>query len=97
MNGKFRKAENVVARAVAGEELLIPVCGKLADLQRIFAVNPAAKFIWDRLDENEDAASLAAAVTEEFDVTPGEAARDVREFLDALLKAGLILRTGGHD
>ncbi|MGD9874952.1 MAG: PqqD family protein [Kiritimatiellia bacterium] len=90
MTDKFKKADHVISRSVAGEELLIPVCGKLADLQRIFAVNPVAKFVWDLLDEKRDAESLAAAVTVEFDVGADEAAGDVRDFLDSLMQAGLI-------
>lgn len=97
MTGSFKKSENVIAREVAGENLLIPVCGKLADLQRIFAVNPVAKFIWDRLDERRNAEALAADVEAEFDVDSDAALRDVRALLAAMLKAGLILKVDGDE
>ena len=97
MTGSFKKSDNVIAREVAGENLLIPVCGKLADLQRIFAVNPVAKFVWNQLVERQNAEALADAVKEEFDVDPDVALRDVRELLDAMLTAGLILKVDGDE
>jgi len=97
MKDGLAKSGNVIAREVAGENLLIPVCGKLADLQRIFAVNPVAKFVWDHLDGRRGPEALAAAVAEEFDVAPDAALTDVRELLGAMLKEGLISKAAGDD
>lgn len=41
----YRHSGDVVNRQILGDTLLVPVRGKLADLQRIFALNPVARHI----------------------------------------------------
>jgi hypothetical protein len=86
----LRRKPDVVARQVAGEDILVPVRGRLADLQRIFALNPVGEFIWNRLDGRMNLASIAQEVRAEFDVSDDEAEGDVREFVSRLLDEGLV-------
>ena len=50
----YRKKKNFVTREVAGETLIVPLRGKLADMQRIFALDAVAAFIWQNLDGQQD-------------------------------------------
>jgi hypothetical protein len=85
----YRKKDDVLARRVAGETLLVPIRGKLADMQRLFALNPVAEFVWQQIDGRTGIECIAAAVTENFEVDEAEADADVREFLAQLVQAGL--------
>lgn len=87
--------EHVVARRIAGEELLIPVQGKLADLQRIFALDPVAAHIWGKLDGRTDMAAILESVVEAFDVTEDRARQDVERFIGQLEAAGLVSDVSG--
>jgi hypothetical protein len=42
----FRKREEVVSREIAGETILVPIRGKLVDMERIFSVNPVGAHVW---------------------------------------------------
>ncbi|MBU2487769.1 MAG: PqqD family protein [Proteobacteria bacterium] len=82
-------ARGVVARTIAGETLLVPIRGDLADMQRIFSVSPVAAFIWERLDGKMTCQDLAREVSEEFEVSLEEALPDVEAFAQRLVSAGL--------
>jgi len=86
----YKKKDNVVARQVAGEPLLIPIRGKLADMQQIFALNEVAQFIWKQIDGAHTRAQIAEAVVNAFEVSEEQAAKDLDAFLDVLLRESLV-------
>lgn len=92
--GVWRRAPGVVSRQIAGENLLVPVKGNLADMQRIFTLNPTGAFVWCRLDGARNLEAVCAEVLGRFATTPEEAARDVLEFVGRLSAAGLAEDTG---
>jgi hypothetical protein len=88
----FAKNDQVVYRKIADETLLVPIRGKLADMQRIFALNPVAEYIWDQLDGKHCVQDIRDLLLAEFDVEPAQAEADLLDFLDELQHAALILR-----
>ncbi len=86
----YKKAENIVARKIADELLLVPIQGKLANMERVFTLNEVGEFIWDNLDGNADADSLAEKIVDEYDVDIDTAKRDCAELLEKMLNAGVI-------
>ncbi len=86
----FARASSVVAREIAGETFLVPVKGRLADLQRVFVLNRVGGFVWECLDEGRTAEEVALAVMGRFEVEVGIARADVERFLGELRAAGLV-------
>jgi len=78
-----------VTRRIAGETILVPVTGQVADLDAVYTLNEVGSFIWYLLDGRRSAQAIADAVCAEYDVTADEAARDVDELLTALEARGL--------
>lgn len=87
----YRKNPDVVARKIAGELLLVPVKGKIADMQRIFTLNPVGELIWQELDAPKKLQDIRERVISDFDVTIETATIDIEEFVTELLSADLIL------
>lgn len=81
---------DVVGRHIAGEELLIPIRGKLADMQRIFALDPVAAHIWKKLDGSSDLEAILQSVLATFDVSEEQARKDVQSFVRQLEAEGLV-------
>ena len=86
----YRRQSDVVGRQILGETLLIPIRGELADLQRIFALNPTAEYIWTQLDGSHVLAAVRAGLVARFAVAPAQADADLAEFVAQLAAAGLI-------
>ncbi|NWF98588.1 MAG: PqqD family protein [Nitrospirae bacterium] len=93
-NTKFKKAENIVSRFVAGETILVPIKGKLADMQKIFTLNNVANFIWQRLDGERNLSDILNDVMNCFDVERPQAENDIQELISELLKENLITDKG---
>ena len=91
----FKKADEIVSRSIAGETLLVPIRGKLADMQRIFALNPVGEYIWKRLDGEKPLGEIRNEVLSHFDVDREEAENDIQAFISDLIKENLI--TGNED
>ncbi len=86
----FRKKEEIVARKIAGEIILVPVTGRLADMKRIFSLNEVAGHIWDCIDGTRSLGDIVGEVVAAFEAGREEAEADVLEFIAELQKEGMI-------
>ena len=73
LNSKFRKKKNIVTRRIAGETLLVPIYGDLANMEKIFTLDPVAASIWEQLDEEKSLKDIRDGVLDAFDVKKEEA------------------------
>ena len=87
----FKKKEDIVSRRIAGETLLVPIRGKLANMERIFSLDLVAEFVWEKLDGETSLGAIQNDVLDAFDVGRERAETDISEFLDELLKADLVV------
>lgn len=85
----YRRVEDVVQREVAGEVFLVPIRGRLADLQELFVLNEVGHWIWRRLDRPCTLDDLVAGMVAEFEVDEGQAGHDAELFLQELVESGL--------
>lgn len=88
----YKKEDEIVSRKIAGETLLVPVMGELADMQRIFSLGPVAEYIWEHIDGKKNVSEITDEIVAVFDVSRQEAETDLLEFLDELIDKGLICR-----
>lgn len=86
----FKKNADIVSRKIAGELFLVPVKGKLADMQQLYTLNPVAEYIWQELGARKSLKYICDGIVEKFNVTTKEADSDLQEFISELLEAGLI-------
>ena len=93
-NGNYNKVfirnSDVVSRKIAGELFLVPVKGKIADMEKIFALTAVAEYILDSLDGRNNLNEILNNVVDRFDVEHEQAESDIREFITELMGAGLI-------
>jgi hypothetical protein len=89
-NVRYRRTEAFVARAIAGETVLVPIRRQIGDLESIYTLNEVATFIWERLAEPATVAEIARALEEAFAGDPAEMRSDLDTFLAELLDLGAI-------
>ena len=90
----FRRNADVVSRKIAGEFFLVPIRGNLADMQKIFTLNPVGEYIWQQLDAEKTLGDIRDGIMDTFDVEEDRANCDIREFLGELLEEDLVGRIG---
>ena len=91
---RYRQNEAVVSRKIAGELFLVPVSGRIADMQRMFALGGVGGFIWERLDGRRSLGEIRDEMLSFFEVEGDEAEADIGEFVTQLLEADLVNEEG---
>ena len=86
----FSKSSELTTRAIAGETLIVPITGRVGDLDSIYTLNEVGSRIWQLINDQIKVRQIVESVSEEFEVTREEAERDVIELINSLAEAGLI-------
>lgn len=85
-----RRSPNALLRVIAGERIIVPISGHLAQMDHVFALNEVGQFVWDRLDGESTIGDIAQAMVAEYDVGEGDAAVDAASFVNALEDHDLV-------
>jgi hypothetical protein len=86
----YVKNKDVVTRKIGGDLFVIPIRSNVADMQKIFTLNPVGEFIWQEIDGQKSLDEIRKGVMDRFDVEEEEADSDIREFIATLLETDLI-------
>lgn len=88
---RFARKGEFATRTITGEVVIVPVRGRIGDLDAIYHFNDVGAFIWNLFDGKTSVHDIAQAVREEFEVTLEDSERDTLEFVVALESAGIIV------
>lgn len=89
----YSLTENVVAREIEGELILVPLTSGIADLEDdLFTLNETGKVIWEKLDGQRSVQSIIEDLSEIYEDAT-EIEEDVKGFLTELLKRKIIVET----
>ena len=86
----YRKSDSVVCRNIAGEMLLVPIRGTVAEMDRLYALEGCARDVWELLSRARSEAELVDELLERYESDRDTVARDVSELLSALLERSLV-------
>ncbi len=89
MNTRYQRRQEIVARKICDETILVPSSGSAAELLRLFVLNPVAEYLWEKLREPRTLEELVHDLLENFDVDPVTARGDVRGFVTTLCRNSL--------
>lgn len=84
-----RATDDVITREVAGEVFLVPIRGRLAELDELFVLSEVGQWLWSRLDGRSSVDDLVSGLVKEFDVEEQQARSDTEAFLRELVSVGL--------
>ncbi len=90
----FSKNGEIVTRTIGGETLLVPIRGKLADMQRIFSMNTVGETIWLQLDGKKPLGEIRDEILKAYAAETKDIETDISEFINALLQEDLICGAG---
>ncbi|TAM38440.1 PqqD family protein [bacterium] len=87
----YAPSEDVVAREVQGEFIIIPITSGGGD-DAIFTLNEFGRAIWDKLDRKKNLKEVANCLSSEFDAPGGEIEEDVSGLVKELLKKKILVK-----
>jgi hypothetical protein len=79
-----------VTRRVAGETIVVPVSSRVGDLDAIFTLNEVGSRVWALLEAPRTVQEIVTVLSEEYDASSEQIARDVIELLTELRASGLV-------
>ena len=85
---KYSRQKNIVARTVAGENLLVPVneCTK-----KVFTLNNVGICLWEEIETPCTEDELSKALVERYGIAQETALKDVHAFLEEMVRLNLVL------
>jgi hypothetical protein len=86
----FERSPSLVTRELAGEKIIVPVRGRVGDLNSIYTLNSVAQEIWELLDGKRTVAEIVGRLVEQFEVQPEVLAADVTRVIEEMHEEGLI-------
>jgi hypothetical protein len=88
----YKPSEDVVAREVQGEFIIIPVTSGIGDLEdEIFTLNETGRAIWDKLNGKRSLREVADSLMSEFGASKGEVEKDILGLTEELLKRKMLV------
>lgn len=84
-------SENVVARVIEGEMIIVPLVGGMGDADdELYTLNEAGQAIWQTLDGDKSLAQVAEDLAARFDSPAAEIEKDVLGFAVELTRRGML-------
>lgn len=94
LNAAYIPSENVVAREIEGELIIVPITSGVGDMEdELYTLNDTGKVIWNRIKRTCTVKHLIAELTDEYDAPPREIETDVIGLLSELLTRKMIVAT----
>jgi len=92
LSTKYATSEDVVARDVQGEFIIIPITSGVGGQEdEIFTMNETGRAIWDKLDGKRTLKDVVEDLNSEFEGKLGDIQRDVLGIVRELLKRKMVV------
>lgn len=88
----MRINKEYVLREIAGDYIIIPVGATALEFNGLITVNEVGVTLWNMLQEEVTMEDLVQGVLAEYDVQEEVAREDIQEFLDELVKGGILTK-----
>jgi len=93
-DARYEKEPNVVSREIAGEQILVPVRKKAADMASIFVLNETGARIWSLLDGQHSLGEIGDILVQEYEVESETARADIARVTGELCELGMLRLVG---
>ena len=88
----YTVSDNVVAREIEGEIIIVPLVSGIGDLEdELFTLNATGKAIWDKVDGRRRLADIITELAAEYPAPSGEIAADVLGLVAELVRRGMLV------
>lgn len=86
----MKRNPGYLAREVAGRFVLAPVGETVKSFSGMITMNATGKLLWELLEQEQSVESLAAALSEKYEVALDVVTADVVKYLEPLKEIGAV-------
>ena len=92
LDGVYAPSDDVVAREIEGELIIIPLAAGIGDMQdELYTLNETGKAIWNRLDGRTSLAGVISDLAQDYEATSGDMEQDVCGLVEELVKRRMVV------
>jgi len=92
LDAAYLPSEEIVAREIEGEVIIVPLTSGLADMEDdLYTLNETGKAIWKLLDGRNRAKDIIENLSREYDAGAGDIEEDIIGLLSELLTRKIIV------
>ena len=92
LDGLYRPSEDIVARTIEGELIIVPLVSGIGDLEdELYTLNKTGKAIWDRLDGKKTLRDVLEELMSEFEASEGEIEQDLIGMVTELVRRRILV------
>ena len=85
-------SEDVVAREIEGEIIIVPLAAGIGDLEdELYTLNDTGKAIWGRLDGRRSLGQIVNELAGEYTAPAGDIERDVTGLVSELVRRKMLV------
>ncbi len=97
LDGVYMPSEDVVARDIAGELIIVPLTSGIGDLEdELFTLNDIGRAIWEKLDGRRRLRDVVTAPAEKYEAHSEEDIQtDAVGLVNELLSRGIVIDCAG--
>ena len=91
MNTVCVPSEDVVAREIEGEIIIVPLVAGIGDVEdELYTLNETGQAIWQQLDGEKSLGQVIQVLQQEYSAPPEELEADVLGFAEELTRRGIL-------
>jgi hypothetical protein len=97
MESIYSPSDDIVARNIAGEVIIVPLTSGIGDLEdELYTLNDTGLAIWEALDGKSTLHEIAEALSKEYDAAPDQVESDVLGLVNELYQRGLVVEVAAN-
>jgi hypothetical protein len=91
LDSAFAPSENVVAREIEGEIIIVPLVAGMGDTDdELFTLNETGRAIWQKLDGRRSLRQIIEELSIEYEAAQGEIEADVIGIIEELSRRKMV-------
>ena len=92
LNQVFLPSEDIVARVIEGELIIVPLAAGIGDLEdELYTLNDTGRSVWELLDGQNNLGNVISAMEVEYDAPKDQISRDVFGLVEELVKRKILV------
>ena len=96
LDAVYAKSEEVVAREIKGELVIVPMAKGIGDMEdELYTLNETGRELWDRLDGKCTLGDIVAAFEDDYDADREVIRQEVSALLEELIKRKMLVKVAG--